>query len=308
MAKTRRDGDCLVFMGKRSPKGYGRTHEMVDGRVLERWVHRVVYEHHRGPIPDGLFVLHSCDKPPCVEIAHLRVGTKKENAADMVERARGRRPDSKPVCPRGHDLTLPGAVRARPTRSRNPAKARGWKCVQCQREDGRANRERAGFAYTGQPLNRDKTHCKRGHEFTPENTYAMPRGGRECRTCALGYGRAFAAARRDHADLGPEIGESAIRERLARRLGLSGDDVLKVGRVADLFAVSAGAVRRWGADGLLPALRTTDGHRRYRVADVVRQSPTYAAASGALAGATPWLERRRAWRRVGTCAQDRPIE
>ena len=28
-----------------------------------------------------------------------------------------------------------------------------------------------------------KTHCKRGHEFTPENTIAQHHGGRRCRTC-----------------------------------------------------------------------------------------------------------------------------
>ncbi|MEV4246982.1 HNH endonuclease signature motif containing protein [Streptosporangium canum] len=28
-----------------------------------------------------------------------------------------------------------------------------------------------------------KTHCIRGHEFTPENTYRPARGGRQCRTC-----------------------------------------------------------------------------------------------------------------------------
>ena len=28
-----------------------------------------------------------------------------------------------------------------------------------------------------------KTHCIRGHEFTPENTYREPTGGRRCRTC-----------------------------------------------------------------------------------------------------------------------------
>lgn len=27
------------------------------------------------------------------------------------------------------------------------------------------------------------THCKRGHEFTPENTYVAPSGSRKCRTC-----------------------------------------------------------------------------------------------------------------------------
>jgi hypothetical protein len=28
-----------------------------------------------------------------------------------------------------------------------------------------------------------KTYCKRGHEFTVENTYLAPRGSRECMTC-----------------------------------------------------------------------------------------------------------------------------
>ena len=28
-----------------------------------------------------------------------------------------------------------------------------------------------------------RTHCWRGHEFTPENVFVNPRGNRECRTC-----------------------------------------------------------------------------------------------------------------------------
>ncbi|QSR25541.1 hypothetical protein CFH99_07885 [Nocardioides aromaticivorans] len=33
-------------------------------------------------------------------------------------------------------------------------------------------------------INARKTHCKWGHEFTPENTYTPPgRGGRYCRAC-----------------------------------------------------------------------------------------------------------------------------
>lgn len=31
--------------------------------------------------------------------------------------------------------------------------------------------------------NARKTHCKRGHEFTPENTYIPPSGKRYCLTC-----------------------------------------------------------------------------------------------------------------------------
>lgn len=32
--------------------------------------------------------------------------------------------------------------------------------------------------------NARKTHCRRGHEFTPENTRISKRGHRECRTCS----------------------------------------------------------------------------------------------------------------------------
>jgi hypothetical protein len=31
-----------------------------------------------------------------------------------------------------------------------------------------------------------RTHCKRGHPLTPENTYVRPGGGRQCRTCLRG--------------------------------------------------------------------------------------------------------------------------
>jgi hypothetical protein len=37
-------------------------------------------------------------------------------------------------------------------------------------------------------LNGQKTHCKRGHEFTPENTYVNAYG-RKCRACAAAYQR-----------------------------------------------------------------------------------------------------------------------
>lgn len=37
---------------------------------------------------DGLVIRHSCDNPPCVNPAHLSVGTEADNSADMVARDR----------------------------------------------------------------------------------------------------------------------------------------------------------------------------------------------------------------------------
>lgn len=45
---------------------------------------------------------------------------------------------------------------------------------------------RAVLAYRDKPdpIPRDPNHCRRGHPWTPENTYIKPSvGRRECRTC-----------------------------------------------------------------------------------------------------------------------------
>lgn len=36
-----------------------------------------------------------------------------------------------------------------------------------------------------------KTHCKRGHEFTPENTYMKSMGKRQCRECKRKLERSY---------------------------------------------------------------------------------------------------------------------
>lgn len=95
--KVRKTDTCWVWEGTKRPHGYGSIQEGGrDSRTIS--AHRYSYEIHKGRIPDGMFVMHSCDNPSCVNPDHLSIGTPSENTQDMIRKGRKRT-----VAPLGDD-------------------------------------------------------------------------------------------------------------------------------------------------------------------------------------------------------------
>lgn len=79
---------CWLWMGGAHRKtGYG-AFNICKGKQAS--AHRISWEIHHGPIPEGLCVLHRCDTPPCVNPQHLFLGTDQDNSDDCAKKQRHR--------------------------------------------------------------------------------------------------------------------------------------------------------------------------------------------------------------------------
>lgn len=76
--------ECWHWLGSRIGPGYGEFWANGAKHISSRFS----FELANGPIAAGLQVLHSCDNPPCVNPAHLTLGTALDNSRDMIAKRR----------------------------------------------------------------------------------------------------------------------------------------------------------------------------------------------------------------------------
>lgn len=107
--EVRDPSDCWEWRGSRHAKGYGQFNGLR--------AHRFSYEVARGPIPSGMMVCHACDNPPCVNPAHLWLGTAADNQRDAFSKGRKVSPSAGRVGELAPDARLTNAqateIRAR---------------------------------------------------------------------------------------------------------------------------------------------------------------------------------------------------
>ncbi|MEV5211318.1 HNH endonuclease signature motif containing protein [Micromonospora sp. NPDC053740] len=167
-AKVNADGACWEWTASADAAGYGTFN--TGSRTVSS--HRYAWTALVGPVPDGLELDHLCLNRRCVFPDHLEPVTHAENV-----RRQGR--NHRTHCPSGHRRATNRYASGRPG------------CRACNRE---ANRRR----YVPQPAV-EVTHCKNGHEFTPENTYFQLKAGgrksRQCRKCKVINQRRYEANR-----------------------------------------------------------------------------------------------------------------
>lgn len=86
---------CHMWIGPKNWNGYGQV------RFNNRWsmVHRVIWEHYRGPIPEDLQIDHMCAVRGCCNVDHLRAVSARENCLANTCNSIGAQNSRKTECP-----------------------------------------------------------------------------------------------------------------------------------------------------------------------------------------------------------------
>lgn len=176
---------CWNWLAGKDKNGYGKI--VINKRHL--MVHRASYYYFVGPFEQDKLICHKCDNPSCINPDHLFIGTWLSNMQDKVNKGRLRNQNmDKTHCKRGHEFT----------EENTKIKSKGRRtCVICYKERYTSRNKRVLPLEEIQNIKNDGAgkYCKRGHEFTFENTWVSKNGSRSCRTCGLEKNRKSYAAK-----------------------------------------------------------------------------------------------------------------
>lgn len=120
-------GDCWTWTGSVTPGGYGRYSGLL--------AHRIMYEHHFGPIPDHdvdgkrVCVDHLCRNRLCINPGHLELVTWSENLRRGV--GVGKYMSRRTHCNHGHEWTPENTYWIKGGAAREGRRKR--RCKTCQR-------------------------------------------------------------------------------------------------------------------------------------------------------------------------------
>lgn len=82
--KTSSPIGCWLWQSTILRDGYGQM--IINGK--HNAAHRLSYELYKGPIPQGMHVLHRCDVYACLNPDHLFLGTHQDNMNDKIAKGR----------------------------------------------------------------------------------------------------------------------------------------------------------------------------------------------------------------------------
>lgn len=124
--------ECWLWIRGQFSTGYGAM--QFEGRAQHS--NRIAYMLEKGPIPDGMVVMHTCDVRLCCNPEHLVLGTHKDNMADMAGKRRASRGDSH-------------WTRHSPANLARGSVVKGSKLTEGQIREMRKLREVTGMSYDG---------------------------------------------------------------------------------------------------------------------------------------------------------------